>query len=169
MRLIAAVASFWLLVAPAAAQQTDLAALRGLKGVALTARVNGLDPGSTGLASEQIRIDAMAQLEKAGIPAGLDPTPPAPRRGKRLAPAPTLAVIVAVTRNETSGLYHYAVEVQLRTPVRLLRKPPADTVAITWQNRPLVIGETNDLEFVRDAVGNEINKFVKDYATANTR
>ena len=128
-----------------------------LKGIAsVKVFVEGVDPADKprGLTRAQLQIDVESRLRKAGITVSADAT--------------EYLYVNVNTLQSRQGLHSYSVVVMLRQSAYLVRDPALTApVAITWWKGTDGITTTANLQSVRDAVGDLVDKFIHAYREQN--
>lgn len=138
--------------------------LRGLTGVSLTvmfARADALDQAQRPEVLKMLEADAVAKLQKAGIPVL--------RFAGEIQKAGGPRLILLVTLDKPNGFVHPIVtEVKLFQRVRLARDPSIEIDAVTWSLGG-VGGPKLDVAVIRDLMSREVDRFIEDYLLMNPR
>jgi hypothetical protein len=130
--------------------------LKGIKEVQVI--VGNLDDASESLTKDQILIDTELRLRKAGIKLS---------DYNALSTVPYLYIRVG-TRRVSSGLYIDAILTQLNQKVILTRNPEMGVFSMaSWNTECL--GMVSSGREVRDAVGDQIDRFLNAYLDANPK
>jgi hypothetical protein len=142
--------------------------LRGLTGVRLMVMLgrypHRLDEAQRPEVLKMVEADTTAKLQEAGIPLfGL-----ADKRNDEKAGNPRL--VITVTMGEGISSMPVTTEVKLLQTVRLSRDPSIETDAVTWSTEGGVGGlPTLRDSRIREQVGTEIEKFIRDYFSVNPK
>ncbi len=148
-----------LLIVPTWADDTpqSRASLKGI--TTLTVVVENLDPDAErdGLTRNQIQTDVELRLRQAGI---------------RLSPAASEYLYIAVPARKRSAefpLYGYAILVEFRQPVIVLRDPPITVYATTWSIVAAGSVGAASLRPIRSFVVDYVDQFINAYLEQNPK
>jgi len=165
-------AVLYLLIAPALLQAQISAeshypeSLRGLNGVRLVVRFGRADAMEIGQRPAVLKLlqsDAENKLTKAGIPIlktveDLNNAPGSPE------------LFVTVTLDKPNGyVFPVVSETRLLQKVRLSHLPSMELLVSTWVTNSIGNYPITDFDSMRLQVGNEVDRFIKAYLTANLK
>ncbi len=157
------VVALWL-AAPAHGQVEvvdEAGTLRGLEGVEIVVESVDVEADWHGLSTASLQADVARRLTEAKVPVLDSDT------GR---PQPWLYVRVQVRagRDRRKGVFAVTMSLQLRQAVTLARDPNLLGLATTWAASDGVsLFEEDDLERVRERLGQLVDLFVTAYRTAN--
>ena len=137
--------------------------LRGLKGVRFEvivfARAEAVDEAERAAILKLVEADAIAKLQKAGIPLL--------RYGKEIEDAGSPRLLVYITCDKPNGfVYPLVTNIRLLQRVRLARDPSIEADLPTWEQSGVGAPKVS-VEMIRSQVATEIDQFIKDYKTVN--
>lgn len=137
--------------------------LRGIPGVAVVVEDIGSDASADGLSQDAIQAAAELILRSKGIRVltNVERT--------RLGSAPYLYINVNTLKEEL-GLYAYAVNIDLKQVVGLLRMKGTHSWGATWSASVVgTVGEANLHQIIADGVEPLVKDFANDFLLINSR
>lgn len=156
----------WVAVSEAVAKspKEQQESLRGLKGVFVLVEAVDKDIEKLGLTRDQLYSDVELRLRKAGIP---DPkTEGMAEDIIKGGTFPFLYVRVAAHK-DASGLFAFSIEVDFKQSVTLTRDPTIKALGTTWESGSVGTVGASNLQMIREAVSNHVDKFIRDFLSMN--
>lgn len=138
--------------------------LSGIKAVSVFVQGVSADAKKAGLTVEQIEAEVKAKLKGAGIKVVGE------REVEGLSGRPALYVNLSAPKRRQKAAFVYHVEVGLMQEVTLVRDEKIRIMSITWKKGSLGYCPARSfVENVQRSLGDMMDAFVSDWATANKR
>jgi hypothetical protein len=142
-----------------AGQENSLRGLKGVRLVVMFARADALEEVERPPILKAVEGDAIAKLQKAGIPLL--------RYASEVEDAGSPQLMVYLTCDKLNGfVYPLVTNVKLRQRVRLTRDPSIESDLVTWEQFGIGV-PTLTVEMIRSQVNSEIDQFISDYKAVN--
>ncbi|HYX72401.1 MAG TPA: hypothetical protein VE732_06495 [Nitrososphaera sp.] len=143
----------FLIAVPCFAQSRN--SLKGIKSMGVLIENLETDAKELGLSPEQLQTDVEVRLRKAGIAIASMNTDPG-----------YLYIQISVLRTTCGAMFCISVEFNQNVTIMATRQKAYDVT--TWDSGGLG-NAVRDPRFIRDALGDHIERFINDYLTVNPK
>ncbi|HEY0324077.1 MAG TPA: hypothetical protein VGC66_24230 [Pyrinomonadaceae bacterium] len=142
-------------------QSENLCGLKGVRLVIMFGRADAMDKAQQPAVLKLLEADAKAKFQKAGIPLL--------QFANEIEEAGSPQLIVTITLDKPNGfVYPLVTDMKLLQRVRLARDPSIEADVTTWQTYGVGAPEFT-VEMIRSQIGDELDRFIKDYMAANPK